>query len=293
MCTAAGAPPNRGARIVHGRLLNMSLFSPVSPGSCTRRGFVSLAVAVLATVARRAHASVGERVPVRVVFRSDGTDRDLIQGVRFGAGEMQHTARLLGSSLELVDVTPAEVFRPAAWGGATVVICGCNAGAIEADGSALVVLDASRASEKPACGPHFFRLGLTAEEITALTPQTGGVVEFWHESLYRFGAAQLNERYRRAYGRGMTSAAWLGWFAVKIAWESAQRTDGSTAALADYLLSPEAHFDGHKGAALGFNPATRWLVQPLHVVDGGTVTAEITGADVAGRIGIQDVCAQQ
>ena len=39
----------------------------------------------------------------------------------------------------------------------------------------------------------------------------------WDASLERFGATQLNDRYRRRFGVGMDGPAWAGWFAAKLA----------------------------------------------------------------------------
>jgi hypothetical protein len=78
----------------------------------------------------------------------------------------------------------------------------------------------------------------------------------WHASLERFGAEQLNERYRRAAHRSMDGAAWIAWMLVKAAVESELRG----------VPLPDGRFDGHKGVALTFD-ARRRLRQPLCIVD--------------------------
>ena len=88
----------------------------------------------------------------------------------------------------------------------------------------------------------------------------------WHHGLVRFGAAQLNDRYRAHAGREMSEVAWAAWFAFKILTEAAMRARSTeTAAITAHLLAPTTKFDGHKGRPLHFD-ASRTLVQPLYVV---------------------------
>ncbi|HET7380077.1 MAG TPA: hypothetical protein VFJ24_08565 [Gaiellales bacterium] len=94
--------------------------------------------------------------------------------------------------------------------------------------------------------------------------------EEWHPSLKRYGALELNERYRRAYDEPMSPAAWAGWFGVKCAAEAAFR--GSPAHLAQSLRS--ARVDGHKGVALRFLPDGT-LEQPLYLVGRSTRAGEM------------------
>jgi ABC-type branched-subunit amino acid transport system substrate-binding protein len=91
-------------------------------------------------------------------------------------------------------------------------------------------------------------------------------VVLWHDTLERFGAEQLNARYRAAAGKAMTSDAWLGWFAIKVLFEAALRTRSTDAArLVAYLRAPTTQFDGHKGAPLRFDAQGR-LMQPVYVI---------------------------
>ena len=87
----------------------------------------------------------------------------------------------------------------------------------------------------------------------------------WHHTLNRYGAAQLNDRFRSA-AVDINDQAWLGWFAVKALWEAGARNKSLT----------ELSFDGHKGRALKFNNA-RELIQPLYRLsaDGARVVEEV------------------
>jgi ABC-type branched-subunit amino acid transport system substrate-binding protein len=102
----------------------------------------------------------------------------------------------------------------------------------------------------------------------------------WHPSLERFGAAQLNDRFRARFGAPMDGAAWAGWMAVKVLWEASLRartTEG--AGIRAYLARESTQFDGHKGWPLSFRAWDRQLRQPLYLVapaEGGTrVVAEV------------------
>jgi hypothetical protein len=64
----------------------------------------------------------------------------------------------------------------------------------------------------------------------------------------------------------MDSQGWVGWFAVKMLWESTLRARSTMpGALLMYLESDAAQFDGHKGRPLSFRPWDHQLRQPLYV----------------------------
>jgi hypothetical protein len=87
----------------------------------------------------------------------------------------------------------------------------------------------------------------------------------WHPDLERFGAEQLNERFRRRFGQPMDEGAWHGWMAVKIATELAlQIPPGASRTLISALET--SIFDGHKGDQLRFGE-DHYLVQPVYLVD--------------------------
>jgi hypothetical protein len=85
----------------------------------------------------------------------------------------------------------------------------------------------------------------------------------WHHDLEKFGADQLNERFRRRFDQPMDEAAWRGWVAVKLAAELALRF--GTGAGADKI--GELSLDGHKGMPLRFDPKDHHLVQPVYLID--------------------------
>lgn len=87
----------------------------------------------------------------------------------------------------------------------------------------------------------------------------------WTPSLERFGAAQLNDRFRERFGASarMEGPAWGGWFAMKMLAEAALRAGtGDVVPLRDALL--RSRFDGHKGTPLSFS-GDGVLSHPLYV----------------------------
>jgi ABC-type branched-subunit amino acid transport system substrate-binding protein len=111
-----------------------------------------------------------------------------------------------------------------------------------------------------------------------------GSVSLWHPELERFGAGQLNDRFRSRFGEGMQPAGWASWMAVKVLWEAAARARTSEAdVLARFLASGRARFDGHKGMPLSFRTWDHQLRQPLYVLGGpenevGEVLGEVPRA---------------
>jgi ABC-type branched-subunit amino acid transport system substrate-binding protein len=98
----------------------------------------------------------------------------------------------------------------------------------------------------------------------------------WHAALSRFGAGQLNDRYRVRFGEEIAPAAWPAWMAVKAAWEGAARTRSADPdAIAAFLLSRRGFLDGHKGTRLSFRDSDRQLRQPLYVRRADEIVAEV------------------
>jgi ABC-type branched-subunit amino acid transport system substrate-binding protein len=85
----------------------------------------------------------------------------------------------------------------------------------------------------------------------------------WSSSLERFGAAQLNERYRKRFGVEMDEDAWAGWLAIKVLLDAVLRKGTADPCTLERALIAGERFDGHKGVPLFFDPLSRELVQPL------------------------------
>jgi PQQ-dependent catabolism-associated beta-propeller protein len=78
----------------------------------------------------------------------------------------------------------------------------------------------------------------------------------WRPDLERFGAEQLNQRFRRRFGIPMDESAWRGWMAVKIAAELILRAPAGSNPAATLATMT---FDGHKGEQLFFDPKDHHL----------------------------------
>jgi ABC-type branched-subunit amino acid transport system substrate-binding protein len=108
----------------------------------------------------------------------------------------------------------------------------------------------------------------------------------WHPSLERFGAAQLNDRFRARFGGEMDGAAWAGWMAVKALWEASLRARSiDPMALRAYLERGATQLDGHKGWPLSFRAWDRQLRQPLYLVAGSAGGGTRVVAEVPERRG--------
>lgn len=261
-----------------------------------RRTFVGRAAALVLTLAG-SRASAASAAPPATALRVAAILPEgdtALAGVRLGAHEVERAASLFGTTFELHQAHasgPSATARAAedviARHAVHVLIGGADAAAADA------LADVARDRQilffnvgTPAdairrlCHPMMFHLQPSAAVIACaraavddVPPDAQAVV--WHPSLFRYGAAQINERFRDASGTGMDGRAWAGWMAVRIAFDAAQRA-GSTspAALAEHLASPRAIFDGHKGMQLSFHPDTHELRQPLYVTAGDRVIGQ-------------------
>lgn len=108
----------------------------------------------------------------------------------------------------------------------------------------------------------------------------GLVAESWHWTLERYGAPQLNQRFRRAANRDMTSEDWAAWAAVKAVIEAVQQTRSvDPASVAAYIGSAEMAIDLYKGVRGNFRSWDGQLRQPILLA---THNAVIAIAPIAG-----------
>ena len=165
---------------------------------------------------------------------------ELRQGIAFGLREAERTAAMFGWRVEAVELDPAREAEVHA-------VIGVGTG------SATGRLPYLRLRCDPHPSPGAFtipRCDLASERDAAPARR----IVAWHESLGRYGAAQLNDRYRATTGRGMTGDAWMGWMAVKILLDAVMRArTAAPDSIGLFLSRPETHFDGHKGVPLRFD----------------------------------------
>ncbi len=92
----------------------------------------------------------------------------------------------------------------------------------------------------------------------------GVIAQAWHPHFERYGAPQLNKRFRRTAKRPMSGWDWSAWMAVKAVTHGlAARPDAAAADLRAFLRSPQTILDGFKGVRLNFRPWDQQLRQPV------------------------------
>jgi ABC-type branched-subunit amino acid transport system substrate-binding protein len=239
------------------------------------------------------HLRIGLVTPS--IVQSSISEASAARGIRLGAEESKQTAGLFGNNVDLYEAAgtgdAAAVTAATSLSSARQiqVLIGTSARDAEAlsryaeTRGILYFNVASRsAGLRSACRRHTFHIeatdgmyataaGFVRSKI--LTPgaasegnSTASVV-LWSPDLERFGASQINDRFRRKYGLPMDGSAWAGWAAVKIVAEAALRAGSTTSSrMLAYLESPASQFDGHKGWPLTFRKADHQLRQPLYLV---------------------------
>ena len=229
---------------------------------------------ILPELARAQEAAAPLRLILAMPRDTAGAPADALRGMRFGAAEAVRTAALFNIP---VFVAEHAAGRAAVLPGSVTVAAGdageCAHMRAAAAAQDVVLIDAACPPPAEECATHVFRIAPPAGDTR---PAAGAdSVAGWHADFERYGAAQLNDRYRAEYGTGMTEAAWRGWFAVKVAADAALRVrSGSPAAIRAFLTSPGARFDGHKGRPLRFD-AARHLHSPAYAITGGRDVREL------------------
>ncbi|HWE44016.1 MAG TPA: hypothetical protein VG432_16055 [Gemmatimonadaceae bacterium] len=221
-----------------------------------------------------------DTLQVVLVVNDTAAQRSLLRGVRLGAEEASHTGALFGTSVTL-RVESGSVADPAIGGGRSplpgashaslYVVAGdastCSRVMLRSAPAKIPVLDAGCALDDSVRAATVY--SLTANPGRTTSAGDSARLELWHWSLERFGAEQLNERFRRRFGARMDSPAWTGWFAMKIALDAALHAKATdSAALLRELADPRAQYDGQKGRPLRFARDTRRLIQPRYRIAG-------------------------
>jgi hypothetical protein len=232
---------------------------------------------------------------IEVWFLTDPSNQRTRAGARMAAAEVTQTANLLGKAFVLREVeifslddartVLASAARPDHTTFAVLDLdwpAACSLAGDARAGRAVVLAtqvgeDACDAALLQLRLPHGDREKALAAHARDRSP--GDVrVDEWHPSLKRFGAGELNERFERYIARQsgavslgetggsvprlMDGDAWAGWFAVKVAAESALRGVETQERLTD----PDGPaFDGHKGVALRFD-RSGVLRQPVFII---------------------------
>jgi ABC-type branched-subunit amino acid transport system substrate-binding protein len=261
-----------------------------------------LAVAAAVHPSRALAQAAADTLRVGLVVQDSaartGEAASAARGVRMGMEEAARSASLFGRAVSLAEGADAdrlvsESRVQALLGGFSEDECRALGELAARRGVIFVDLgcgaDALRGSDCRRTTFHVTPSAAMLGDAARLAGVADGQVEAWNERLDRFGADQLNQRYRARFGQGMDGAAWAGWFAVKALWESSLRARSSSAeAVMGWLESPATQFDGHKGRPLSFRAWDHQLRQPLYVTSasGGEpveVPRATPGADESSR----------
>jgi hypothetical protein len=239
----------------------------------TRREF--LAIGTL--VALRPSAVAGQVPPVLRISLVLPPG-DALSGAQLGAAESARAGELFGQRIETVNQSLTEASRNES----AILIGGTSddeavelsRAAEQRNGLFFNVGAQSDALRGSQCSSRTFHVAASDAMIAKATTMAHASapvsVQLWSPTLERYGAVQLNDRYRARFGRAMTSAAWAGWVAVKIAWEASLRARSvESNALLRVLETDSTQFDGHKGTPLSFRVWDHQLRQPLYAVERG------------------------
>lgn len=257
-----------------------------------RRGFVRAAVhgsaLLLAGSGFRFPAGLRSRDALRIVFVTapGAAAASAARGVTLGVEEAARTGELVGRRIELVTVDSIGAADGAVggWIGGFDEAA-CRALADRAASSESIFINVGCRADTlrgDACKRNVFHVEASermyADALAAREDDAARATEavLWHPSLERFGAAQLNDRFRARFGAQMDGAAWAGWMAVKVLWEASLRArTAEGAGIRAYLERQSTQFDGHKGWPLSFRAWDHQLRQPLYLVADGGVAAEV------------------
>jgi ABC-type branched-subunit amino acid transport system substrate-binding protein len=257
----------------------------------------TISLASVLTAQRVSHISL--RIGLVTAGSADASPAaaSVARGVRLGAAEAKQTAALFGNNVDLFEadvagasaLVAAEQLSSARNVQVLIGASGADADALSrfAESHHILFVNAASRSQslRAACRRYTFHVEATDAmyanaaqaaqrwPVTMSASASGQIarsgrdsVTLWGPSLQRFGASQLNDRYRDKYHLSMDGFAWAGWAAVKIAAEAALRTRStSPATLVTYLESAPTQFDGHKGWPLTFRLADHQLRQPLYI----------------------------
>lgn len=92
----------------------------------------------------------------------------------------------------------------------------------------------------------------------------GLVPTAWHRTHERWGAAQMQNRFRREVGRWMTSIDYAAWVAVRSVGESVTQVNSTDFdKIVSYMLSPEFSLAAYKGIKVTYRPWNGQLRQRI------------------------------
>jgi hypothetical protein len=237
-----------------------------------------------------AFAGVPGDVPFKLGILRDSPRTSFDDGVALGLDEATRAAALFGRTLlqvisgndlsSLIRNGVQAVIGASRYPAASEVAERCNT-----VGCVYLNCGARANDFRKACEQLLFHIEASdAMYSDAEVSSPGSDVVLWHATLEKYGAAQLNDRFRAASRHSMDGKAWCGWFAVKLVVESVLRAKVQTGMqLGAHLTQDSTHFDGHKGAPLSFRAWDHQLRQPLYAVSKGKPPKDVPDISRSGN----------
>ena len=221
---------------------------PAGPDGISRRAFIAGAPALLFAPSI---LKANWRAPVHIALIYAPEYANAARAAEMSALEVKRAAALLKREFEFTTIS-AEADAPERAGWTAAI---------------MAVPEGFAAVGTPVINIH--NSVCSGDVLTLRPPRCQDDCVLWHHSLERYGAGQLNDRFKAA-GITIDEQAWLGWFAVKLLWEAGVRDKNPR----------ELSYDGHKGTGLRFN-RHGVLVQPVYRMntERTAVTEEIKPTD--------------
>ena len=252
----------------------------------TRQNLIVISVLLLVATAPELAAQRPPTLRVGLVTRVKPSiaAASVSRGVELGAAEAKQTATLFGGDVLLFEESTDANAEPAAAKllarRKVQVLIGSSAEDADAlsrfaEKHGLIFFNTSSRAPalRNACRRSTFHVEASDSMYVNAARRAGRIAPaaastlLWAGSLEKYGASQINDRFRSRYHSAMDGSAWAGWVSVKIAAETALRAKSARpSALLAYLESPSTSFDGHKGWPLSFRSSDHQLRQPLYVV---------------------------
>lgn len=252
----------------------------------TRQSLSVISVLLLVATATQLAAQTPLTLRVGLVTQAKPSiaTASVTRGVELGAGEAKQTATLFGGDVllfeERADANAESAAAKLLAQRKVQVLIGSSAEDADAlsrfaEKHGLIFFNTSSRAPalRTACRRYTFHIEASDSMYANAARRGGGgnttataSTLLWSASLEKYGASQINDRFRGRYHSAMDGSAWAGWVAVKIAAEAALRAKSPRpAALLAYFESPSTSFDGHKGWPLSFRSSDHQLRQPLYV----------------------------
>lgn len=205
-----------------------------------------------------------------------------LRGAALGAQEAVRAGELVGRRFALLTARAAstqaavDAAQEMVEQGAAAIVGGfdeptCRALSQLAERRRVLFLNVGCRSDalRQGANPHTFHVEASEAMYRSAAAEEGGSAVIWHPDLARYGAAQLNDRFKRRFGTPPGAEEWASWMAIKLLWDATLRAESTDPRRLAALLEGNHGFDGHKGQPLTFGSRDHQLRQPLYLASSG------------------------